>query len=86
MFGDMVENSKPNPEIFLDVIQYFKVSQEETLVLEDSFYGVKAANNGNIDVIWIKDMVDIDQRGDVNYLYKFDNAYQAINTINNMIE
>src|SRR5690554_689698 len=86
MFGDMVENSKPNPEIFLNVLQYFKVSQEETLVLEDSFYGVKAANNGNIDVIWIKDIVDIDQRGDVSYLYKFDNAYQAINAINNMIE
>lgn len=85
IYGDMVKQSKPNPDIFLRVVNHFKVELEQSLVLEDSFYGVKAANNANIDVMWVKDLVDIDTKGTVNYINKFNSIKEAIPTIIKMI-
>lgn len=85
IYGDMVKQTKPNPDIFLNVVNHFGVKVEETLVLEDSFYGVKAANNANIDVIWVRDLVDIDQKGEVQYMNKFNSMKDAIPTINEII-
>jgi len=85
IYGDMVKQTKPNPDIFLSVVNHFGFSIEEALVLEDSFYGVKAANNANIDVIWVKDLVDIDQKGVVQYMNKFNSMKEAIPTINEII-
>jgi HAD superfamily hydrolase (TIGR01509 family) len=85
IYGDMVELTKPNPEIFLCVVNHFGVKVEEALVLEDSFYGVKAANNAKIDVIWVRDLVDIDQKGEVQYMNKFNSMKDAIPTINEII-
>ena len=85
IYGDMVKQTKPNPDIFLCVVNHFGVKVEETLVLEDSFYGVKAANNANIDVIWVRDLVDIDQKGEVQYMNKFNSIKDAIPTINEII-
>jgi HAD superfamily hydrolase (TIGR01509 family) len=81
IYGDMVKQTKPNPEIFLRVVNHFNVNKEEALVLEDSFYGVKAANNAEIDVIWVKDLVDIDTKGKVSYINKFNSMAEAIETI-----
>lgn len=85
VYGDMVKQTKPNPEMFLNVVNHFNLDLQEALVLEDSFYGVKAANNANIDVIWIKDMVDIDEKGEVNYNHKFNSITDAIPTIQKLI-
>lgn len=85
IFGDMVQQTKPNPEIFLKVVEHFNYDNKETVVFEDSYYGVKAANNANIDVVWLKDMVDIDKMGDVFYIEKFTSAQQAISLIQELI-
>lgn len=55
--GNMVEHSKPNPEIFLKVIEHFKIAKEDTLILEDSRNGILAAHNAGIAVICIPDLV-----------------------------
>lgn len=56
--GDRVENSKPDPEIFLNVCQHFSLLPHEALVLEDSRNGIMAAVNGKIPVICIPDLID----------------------------
>lgn len=85
IYGDMVKQTKPNPDIFLRVVDHFDVELEEALVLEDSYYGVKAANNANIDVMWIKDLVDIDQKGTVHYINKFNSLKEATSIISEII-
>lgn len=55
--GDQVSHSKPNPEIFLNVIKHFDIKCNEALVLEDSRSGILAAHNGGIPVICIPDLV-----------------------------
>ena len=41
--GEDIKESKPNPEIFNKVINYFNVKPSETIILEDSFNGIRAA-------------------------------------------
>lgn len=55
--GDMVEHSKPDPEIFLKVLEHFNVTNDEAIVLEDSKNGIMASYRANIAVICIPDLV-----------------------------
>lgn len=54
--GDMVKESKPNPEIFLKACALTGTSPEHALVLEDSENGIRAAAAGSIPVLCIPDM------------------------------
>lgn len=49
--GDMVFNSKPNPEIFLKIAELAEVNPEECVVIEDAEHGVTAANNAGMKSI-----------------------------------
>lgn len=49
--GEDVSEGKPNPEIYLKVLDYFHMKPEETLVFEDSNIGIKAAENAGISYI-----------------------------------
>lgn len=53
--GDDLEHGKPDPEIFLKVLKYFKIVADHALVLEDSTNGILAANAANIPVVCIPD-------------------------------
>ena len=55
--GNMVEHSKPDPEIFLKLLEHFELKQNEALILEDSRNGIMAAHNANIPVICVPDLV-----------------------------
>lgn len=57
VFGNEVKNSKPDPEIFLRVSNKANVNPSDSLVLEDSEAGVKAAERGGFNVYWIPDKV-----------------------------
>lgn len=57
--GDMVEKSKPEPDIFLKALSGEK--PQNGLVLEDSKNGILSAHNGNIPVICIPDMATHDE-------------------------
>lgn len=41
--GEDVENGKPNPEIYLKVMNYMEVQPNQTLIFEDSEIGCRAA-------------------------------------------
>ena len=51
--GNMVEKTKPNPEIFLKVSAALQLEPYECLVFEDAVEGIKAANEGGFRVVGI---------------------------------
>ncbi|KRL84168.1 HAD family hydrolase [Ligilactobacillus apodemi] len=56
--ADDVTHAKPSPEIFNKAWQKMgNVAKEESLVIEDSINGVKAANNADIPVIMVPDII-----------------------------
>ena len=40
--GEMVEHSKPDPEIYLKAMETLHLYQEECIIVEDSYQGIKA--------------------------------------------
>lgn len=57
VFGDEVTHSKPDPEIFLKALAKTGAQKQEVLILEDSHYGIQAANRAGIPVIMIPDLL-----------------------------
>jgi HAD superfamily hydrolase (TIGR01509 family) len=54
-----VTNSKPHPEIYWSAISKLNVLPEETLILEDSPYGLLAANRSNSHILRVKSPNDV---------------------------
>lgn len=54
VFGDEVENGKPNPEIYLKTAKKLDLSANECIVVEDSINGMKAARKASMKVIAYK--------------------------------
>lgn len=59
--GDMVTNSKPDPELFLTVAEMLGESPENCMVLEDSLNGVEAGLRGGFFTVMIPDLTKPDQ-------------------------
>lgn len=82
--GDEVTNSKPEPEIFLNVAKKFDMPSENCIVLEDSEAGILAAHRANMRGIVIPDMKEPNEET-LNIAYrKLENLEQVINIINNI--
>ena len=58
--GDQVENSKPNPEIFLKAAKGLNVNPEKCIVIEDSDAGITAAHAAKMIGIHVPDMKFLD--------------------------
>ena len=52
--GEMVEESKPNPQIYNYSVELLGIPRENIFVIEDSQYGVKAATEANLDVLALR--------------------------------
>lgn len=52
VFGDQVKNGKPDPEIYLLVLERLNVAPERVVVFEDSKSGVEAAKNAGIKRVY----------------------------------
>lgn len=57
MSGDLVEHSKPDPEIYLKVLKHFQVTSDEVIILEDSKNGILSGYNAKCRVICVPDLV-----------------------------
>jgi len=57
--GDLVEKSKPAPDIYIKVSEELSVSPYRCLVFEDSKHGVNAAYKADMDVVHIEDFIDL---------------------------
>ena len=55
--GNMIENGKPSPDIFLLASKQLGISVENSLVIEDSPNGIKAAMAAQMKSIMIPDLV-----------------------------
>jgi len=53
--GNDVSNAKPDPEVFLRAAQLLNVSNENSIVFEDSVAGIQAANIANMTSVGIGD-------------------------------
>ena len=58
--GDMVEKSKPDPEIFLLACDRLNVSYNRAYAIEDSYNGVRAAYRGGLRPIMVPDLLPAD--------------------------
>lgn len=58
--GDMVENSKPSPEIFLKACHELSVEPENAWVIEDSYNGIRAAYSAGCVPIMVPDILQPD--------------------------
>jgi len=48
---DMVSNPKPEPDVYLKVIETYKLNKDETIIIEDSAVGVMAGVAAGVKVI-----------------------------------
>ena len=58
--GDMVERSKPAPDIFLKACEELGVAPDKAFAVEDSYNGVRAACSAGMKVVMIPDLVQPD--------------------------
>lgn len=61
IYGDMVEEAKPNPAIFLLAAGTLGEDPEECMVLEDSFNGIRAAYAGGFLPVMVPDQDEPDE-------------------------
>ena len=59
---------KPNPEIYLKVMEKLQVKPEECLVFEDSLIGVEAACNAGMEVVAVYDRYSDGEKKDIKRL------------------
>ena len=55
--GDEVKRGKPDPEIFLKAAERIKANVKNTMVLEDSYNGLKAAKSADMIPVMIPDLL-----------------------------
>lgn len=58
--GDMVKNSKPDPEIFAKACELLGVKPENAIAIEDSFNGIRSAYAAGMNVIMVPDLMEPD--------------------------
>lgn len=73
--GDMVEESKPEPDIFLKAAQLLNVQPEKVYVIEDSYNGIRAAFTGGMIPIMVPDMLEPDDEMKEKAQYIFKDLY-----------
>jgi HAD superfamily hydrolase (TIGR01509 family) len=54
-----VLNTKPNPEPYLNAIEYFNVNKNECIIFEDSEVGIMSAKNTGCKYIHVKKHTDV---------------------------
>lgn len=59
--GDMVQNSKPAPDIFLMACSELTVNPENTIGIEDSFNGMRALGAAKMRPIMVPDLLQPDE-------------------------
>lgn len=55
-----VTNGKPDPEIYIKMIEQLNVKPEEAIIIEDSVTGIKAAQNAGINVFAVTNSITKD--------------------------
>ena len=76
-------HGKPHPEVYLKALEHFGVSDNEAIVVEDSYSGIMAAKNAKIYTVARKDYrFNIDQSNADVCIDGLDELYEVIKEIN----
>lgn len=69
--GDMVEHSKPDPEIYQMAVKSLNLEPQECVCVEDSYNGIKSGKKAGLKTIMVPDRVQPDEEilKFVDYLY-----------------
>ncbi len=51
--GNIVKECKPAPNVYLSILDAFKLERKNAIIIEDSYVGIDAAKNAGIDVCGI---------------------------------
>lgn len=57
--GHEVEHSKPYPDVYLKTIHDLGLSAQECIVVEDSFYGIRAAKAAKVHTVYARKVKDL---------------------------
>lgn len=62
--GHEVANSKPYPDVYLKTMEALQVQPQECIVIEDSYYGIKAAKAAQVHTVYARkvEVLKVDQR------------------------
>lgn len=78
IFGDLVKNAKPDPEIYLKACESIGMSPRDCLALEDAPAGVRSAHAAGLRVIVIPDLLQPDEETLALTYKKLDTLYDVI--------
>ena len=78
VFGDMIENTKPDPEIYLKACECVRTNPCECLALEDSPAGIRSAYADCLKVIAVPDLVQPDDEVLALTYRKLDTLHEVI--------
>ena len=67
--GDMVEKSKPEPDIYLKACEAVGVLPENAMGIEDSFNGIRAVAAAGMTAVMVPDMVQPDE--EIRQIYDY---------------
>lgn len=81
IYGDMVKERKPNPEIYLTCLKKFQLDPSETIIVEDSKNGIIAAHDAGVRCIGVPDMFDITEWQEKGYCIICDSLFDVIHYI-----
>ena len=79
-----VKNKKPDPEIYLKVLEHYNVNASDCIVIEDSIQGITSAKNAGLETINIYDKYSDCDRANIDFLtdYKINNFIEFNDYIN----
>lgn len=84
--GDMVERSKPEPDIFLKAAELLDALPEMVYVIEDSYNGIRAAFAGAMIPIMVPDMLEPDSEMKEKAKYIFKDLHEVQKNFENIAE
>ena len=62
VFGDMVQNGKPAPDIFLKACEVLAVKPEEAVAVEDSINGIVSAGTAGLYPVMVIDLIQPNEK------------------------
>lgn len=74
---------KPNPEIYLRIVNELNIRKDECLIFEDSLIGIDAANNAGIEAVAMYDKYSDMEREEIEKkaTYSFNNYREVIQNL-----
>lgn len=82
--GDMIQNSKPDPEIYLRAAKELNVEPNNCIALEDAPNGIKAAYKAGMKVIMIPDMIEATEETKKMLTVQFEHLGEVIEYLENL--